>query len=111
MGLDIVPAAGGTGWANVSVAKGQTAPVLQGWYSPVYGEADPSAAATYLASVAAPAQAGGAVEATWAWVLVPTAGGRASGAAAAIRAANSTHAVVDVSPAAGAPEERFTIAL
>jgi chromosome segregation ATPase len=35
-GIDIVSASGAGTWANVTVVRGQTEPVLQGWFSPTY---------------------------------------------------------------------------
>ena len=107
VGLEIIAVSGSSGrWSNVTEIRGQTHPVLQGWFSPTYGTKLPSSALSYLADV----EKG---DTTFAWLLRP--GGVATaGAQARVCSENATHVVVEVrydfpAPAIGRIERNVTV--
>ena len=91
VGLDVVVASGGAtaNWSGVELIIGQHVPVLQGWYASSMHVFGPSPVLSFTAHVSAG-------NSTFAWLLLPTAHGRARRANATVRSANATHAVVDV---------------
>ena len=107
-GIDVIAASDSTGrWKNTSVIRGQTKPILQGWFSPTYGTKIASPTISHLADV-------GQGETTFAWLLVPTRRGIPSGAAATVTQENGTHVVVTVvyefpPPAIGSIKENITV--
>eukprot|EP00041_Stephanoeca_diplocostata_P034760 m.1201460 g.1201460 ORF g.1201460 m.1201460 type:complete len:696 (+) comp24575_c0_seq12:64-2151(+) len=55
-------------WENVSIVRGQTKPVLQGWYSPTYSEKHPNDAAIFTRSI-------NSGSTYMAWVILPSRSG------------------------------------
>jgi hypothetical protein len=107
VGLEIIAASGSTGrWSNVTEIRGQTHPVLQGWFSPTYGTKLVSSALSYLGDVAKG-------DTTFAWLLLPSEGVTA-GTRARVCSENATHVVVEVlydfpPPAIGRVERNVTV--
>jgi hypothetical protein len=106
-GLEIIVASGSSGrWSNVTEIRGQTHPVLQGWFSPTYGTKLASSALSYLADVAKG-------DTTFAWLLLPS-DGATTRAQARVCSENATHVVVEVQydfppPAIGRVQRNVTV--
>lgn len=107
VGLDIMAVSGSSGkWSNVTEIRGQTQPVLQGWFSPTYGTKLASSALSYIADV-------GKGDTTFAWLLIPS-HGATGGTRARVCSENATHVVVEIRydfppPAIGRVERNVTV--